>query len=344
MRLGSCCGVVILAVACSGRPAEHPDGGLPSEVVLRVDHVRVSETRPNTQSPWDAPVSERDEVACKLAGAAASAVWDPMAGEGVELLCGLARAPAGGADSPEKPDLMLRLSKGANPGLVSPVMPDRASALFKYEFVVPVAAVPPEGVMLEVVDGDAGGRTETIGLIRITQETLRKAWASPTHLLELESDGIVGLELVVSAYQPSSVPPTRRSASYAPAALTRRPLIAGEVVTLSAAGRYQVGSFYDQTIDPAGYPGDEARRYNFKQAPFADARHACAIALVGAGSVWGVVVGRERTFSAPFAGELRVGLNDTDPGNNQGTVTFAASTRAPSPSEWLSGTSSIAVR
>jgi hypothetical protein len=187
-----------------------------------------------------------------------------------------------------------------------------------------------------VLDSDPGLPHEVIGLLRITQATLRKAWASPTHLLELEGGGIERLEIVVSPYRPLTVPPTSRPASYAPGALGSRALMAGEVVTVRASGHYTVGSFYDQTIDPGGYPGGDAKRYNFRQEPFRDAPHACAVALIGTGSVRGVLVKTGKTFTAPSAGELRVGLNDTDPGNNHGTLTFAVSTRAPTASEWLS--------
>ena len=330
-------GLMGLATACSGRPPQHPEGELPSELVLRVDHVRVSALRPSTSNPWDEPTPVADAGAvCKLSSMAASAAWSPVAGDGVDLICGLAVPSKPTARRAEQPDLMLRLGKGTSEGLVSPVIPDVTSATFRYEFVVPVSAIPPEGVTLEVLDSDPGLPGEVIGLTRITQETLRKAWASSSHLLEVQAGGVQGLEIVVSPYRPLTVPATSRSASYAPGALSPRALMAGEVVTVRASGRYTVGSFYDQTIDPAGYPDGDAKRYNFKQEPFRDARHACAIALIGDTSVRGVVVGRELTFVSPSAGALRVGLNDTDPGNNHGTLTFALSTRAPTPSEWLS--------
>jgi hypothetical protein len=309
---------------------------MPSELVLRVDSVRVSTLRPQTSNHWDEPTPEANPgVVCKLASMAASAAWSPVAGEGVNLLCEFAVPSKPILHRLENPDLMLRLSKGTSEGLQSPVAPDTTLTTFRYEFVVPVAAVPPEGLTLEVLDADGELPGEVIGLTRITQDTLRKAWASPTHLLELEAGAVERLEIVVSRYEPVTVPATSRPASYSPGALGSRPLVAGEIVTVRASGRYTVGSFYDETIDPAGYPGGEAKRYNFKQEPFRDAPHACAIALVGKQAVRGVVVGSERTFSAASSGQLRVGLNDTDPGNNRGTLTFAVSTRAPTAREWL---------
>ncbi len=86
-------------------------------------------------------------------------------------------------------------------------------------------------------------------------------------MLELEAGGVEGLEIVVSPYRPLAVPATSRPASYAPGELGARDLrslMAGEVVTVRASGRYTVGSFYDQSIDPAGYPDGDAKRYNFQ--------------------------------------------------------------------------------
>ncbi len=150
-------GLVGLMTACSGRPAEHPEGDLPSELVLRVDHVRVSTLRPNTSNPWDEPTPVADAGAvCKLASMAASAAWSPVAGEGVDLICGLTVPSKPTARLAEHPDPMLRLGKGTSEGLMSPVIPDVVSATFRYEFVVPVSAIPPEGVTLEVLDSDPG--------------------------------------------------------------------------------------------------------------------------------------------------------------------------------------------
>ena len=73
-----------------------------------------------------------------------------------------------------------------------------------------------------------------------------------------------------------------------------------------------------------------AESYNFKQAPFNKARHGCGIAIVGReGTFQGELVTPKADFVARYAGDLRVGLNDTEPRNNEGYVTFGGSTHAP---------------
>jgi hypothetical protein len=87
------------------------------------------------------------------------------------------------------------------------------------------------------------------------------------------------------------------SASDEPRLVPARPLAAGEVVSLRAQGAYTVGSWYDKKIGPDGYPNSDPHGYNFKQAPFASAKHACAIALVGERNrVEGTVVGSSVSF------------------------------------------------
>jgi hypothetical protein len=125
------------------------------------------------------------------------------------------------------------------------------------------------------------------------------------------------------------------SASDEPRLVSARPLAAGERVSLSAQGAYTVGSWYDKKVGPDGYPNSDPQGYNFKQAPFAAAKHACAIALIGERNrVEGTVVGTSVSFMTRVAGPLRVGVNDTDPSNNSGSLSFEGETRAPTPEEW----------
>ncbi len=127
------------------------------------------------------------------------------------------------------------------------------------------------------------------------------------------------LEIVVSRYEPATVLATSRPASYSPGALGSRPLVAGETSDRPRFGTLtRVGSFYDETIDPAGYPGGEAKRYNFKQEPFETLR------TLAPSRSWASRPYEARSWEAsgrsrrlPQA-QLRVGLNDTDPGNNRG--------------------------
>lgn len=323
-------------LACSGAQPSPPHRPLPAVVVLRIDRVDVLPTHPGTQVRWDGPAPEPDNGAeCSLLALGATVVH-PVLGEGLSLLCGVSNREPQRERDPADPDLTLRLASASGAAFGSYVEPDALSHAFRYEYVIPVPAVPLEGVLLEVLDADAGQNGEAIGSVRITQSMLAEIWSSPTHTVELHAGAVQRLELVVSPYAPLEVPGAQMPASAKPYDIGGRAIIAGEVVSVRAAGTYTVGSYFDRTIDPSGYPGDAGRSYNFKQPPFNDARHACGIALVGQeGRMHATLVAPEARFVAQYSGRLKVGLNDTDPKNNSGHVTFAASARAPSPAEWL---------
>jgi hypothetical protein len=322
------------------RGSNKPKGRmLPETLVLRVDEVVVSPSRPGTNETWDGPDVEDDPAAgCKLL-ALGAALANPVLGKGLDSLCSFSHAPQRERD-PASPDLQVRLSAGDAAGYLSTVEPDTVRAVFGYEFTLPLAAIPPEGVRMDVLDIDVGKKPELIGSTRISRADLEQAFLSPTQLLTLHDDAVQKLEIVIGAYAPLSIPEARLSASSKPTAIGSRKIIAGEVVNLRASGVYTVGSWYDTKIGPAGYPGNDARSYNFSDAPFGDAPHACGIALIGATeSVEGVVVGTGRIFPAVLSGTLRVGVNDTDPANNSGWLSFVGSSRAPTPTEWLAGAS-----
>jgi hypothetical protein len=149
----------------------------------------------------------------------------------------------------------------------------------------------------------------------------------------LSGGSVRRLEVVLSPYTDAPAVVVQRRASDAPVELGR-PVMAGELINVQASGRFTVGSWFDETLTPAGYPGGEARSYNL--APFKTAPHACAIALIGTSpSIEGVAVGVGKQFVAAHAGPLRVGLNDEDLGNNEGQVSYSVARRAPTAEEWL---------
>jgi hypothetical protein len=326
---------VVVVIAAARSTPQTPSGGrLPDAIVVRVDRVTVSANRTGTSNQWDgeSPESGNDGI-CQLAAFGAS-LLNPVAGKGAELLCGVS-VPSQRERDAASPDLHLRLQAGESVRFETPVEPDVVDHVFRYEFVVPVAAIPPDGIAFEVLDADVGQEAELIGAVRVSQQLLADTFQSSTRLVDLSSGAIAHLELVVSDYVPATFPSLVMKASDAPTALGDRDLLAGEVVTLHAEGSYKVGSWYDQQIDPVGYPGDQATGYNFQQEPFRSAPHACGIGLVRArGVVQGVIVAPDATFGVLYAGPLRVGLNDNDPSNNDGLVSFSGATRAPTPSEW----------
>jgi len=321
--------ILLFGTGCG--PAQAPSQPLPETLVLRVDTVQVSATRANTSEPWDGPEGKSATAAGCNVVAAGVTFFEPAIGGVMSSLCALGGDSPGGRSATE-PDLRLTLGAGAATKYTTFVASDSSSQSLQYEFAVPVSAIPADGLRLEVFDEDKEG-PELIGSVRLSSAQLAKAYRSPSKLLILSAGSIQRLELVVSAYAERPAYLTQHQAKAPPFRL-ERPVKAGELVSVRASGRFTVGSYYDDALDPAGYPGGEARSYNL--GPFKRDPHACAIALIGAGpTVDGIAIGKAKEFIAPHAGPLRLGLNDKDLDNNEGTVSFEVSLRAPTAQDWL---------
>ena len=307
---------------------------VPDAVVLRIDRVAVAANRPNGAGSWDGPAPEgREGATCSLLAWGAT-LASPVAGQGMNLLCGLA-APEQVERNPQNPDLRVRLAAGTSVRFDSPTAEDATDHVFGYEYVVPLEGVPKDGIQLQVLDADSGQDQETIGVLRLTQQKLVAALQSPTGLIEAAEGGVLRLEIVVTPYVPATLALRNMPATASPTPIGDRKLAAGEFVTLHAEGGYTVGSWYDKQVGPSGYPGERARSYNFTLEPFHSAPLACGIALVGDGqTVEGALVAPDGSFQVLHAGALRVGLNDSDPGNNQGSLSFHGAARAPTAAEW----------
>ena len=328
--------VVGFALGCGPPEARSPRERLPENLVLRVDRVEVVHKRPGTPGDrWDAPDPEpRGNAVCSLLAIGTNLI-SPVSGEGVEGLCGAMIRPEHRERSPEDPDLRLRLKAGASVSFETPVALNVTSHSFSYEFVVPTSAVPADGLRIEVLDDDVKDGGQSIGETRFTLEKLASIFESPTRTLMVSGDAVLRLEIVLSPYEPMEFDKRQMLATNDPKAIGKRRLVAGEIVHLRSEGSYRVGSWYDATLGPKGYSGAEARRYNFKQEPFVNAPHGAGIALAGQDDLFvGVLVAPCVTFTSLYAGDLRVGINDTDPGNNEGTIAFEGYSRAPTVEEW----------
>lgn len=318
-------------VACGGQASGPPSPALPAALVLRVDAVEVSSTRQGSQLTWDADEPQTDPGAgCKVLVAGAS-FFVPALGP-ASTLCGLASASHQERHA-QDPDVQVRLGVGVDAAYASWVARDTSSQSFRYEFVVPVAAVPADGLRLEVLDDDGQAGTQLIGSVRLSRAKLIEGYQSASKMLVLADGAVRRLELVLSPYTDEAAVAVQQRASDAPSKLGRR-VMAGELVSVSARGSFTVGSWFDDKLGPAGYPGGDGRSYNLE--PFKQAPHACAIALIGsAPTIDGVVIGAGKQFVAAHAGTLRVGLNDKDLSNNEGQVSYEVGRRAPTAEEWL---------
>lgn len=323
---------VTATVAC-GQPAAPPSPPLPAALVLRVDAVEVSSTRQGSSAAWDGDESASEPGAgCKVLVAGAAFLVPALAP--VSTLCGLASGPQKERNARE-PDLQIRLGVGADAAYASWVEPDSSSQSLHYEFVLPVAAVPADGLALDVLDADGPLGAELVGSMRLSRAKLIDVYQSPSKMLVLSGGAVRRLEVVLAPYTDAPAVVVQRRASDAPIELGRQ-VMAGELLNVQASGRFTVGSWFDDTLSPAGYPGDTASSYNL--APFKQAPHACAITLIGSGrTIEGVSVGVGKQFVAAHAGTFRVGLNDKDLSNNEGQVTYSVARRAPTAEEWLAG-------
>jgi hypothetical protein len=326
---------VLVTGACSGAAAP-TQPSLPETVVLRVDRVEVAATKPGTLDRWDGPAVEPSPFPCRLLGLGVGAVSVPVVGKGAEALCDASRATPQAERNPADPDLELRVSARNGAAYVSRTTPNVLSETFKYEVAIATGAIPDDGLLIEVLDEDAGAGPETVGAIRVSREDLMGALASPTRLVARSNGAIRRLELVVSEYSPLELVSTSMAARDGFHSVRTRALFAGEVVEVSASGTYTVGRWYDKPIGPRGYPADAARGYNLETEPFHSAPHACGVVTVGAmDTLQGALVTPIQKFVTRVPGPLRFGINDNEPANNHGQLAFNAVIRAPSPEEWL---------
>jgi hypothetical protein len=319
---------LLCAVACG--PAESPSGPeLPAAVVLHVHAVEVGPR--DASSDWDGAEPGSDAGAGCRVLMGGVAIVEPALSP-ASALCSLATGPHRERQA-QNPDLQVRLAVGTDVGYTSWVAPDTTSQSLQYSFVVPVAAIPADGLRFEVLDDDGQQGPELIGSMRVFRKQLTAAYRSPSKLVTLSGGAVRRLEVVVAPYTDESAASVPMQAKDRPTPVGRKAM-AGEFFSVRASGTFTVGSWFDKTLDPAGYPGGDARSYNLRS--FVNEPHACAIALVGDGAtVEGVAVRSGTDFVAGHSGALRVGLNDKDLSNNSGRVSFVVARRAPTAAEWV---------
>ena len=334
-RLGTLIGLLPLSLfGCATQQLAPPAHAMPSAFVLRVGRVEVKGLRPDSGERWDLAEAPALEPGCDLLAFGGKLV-SPVAGEGSRLLCGLAGRTPPLEKQPANPDLRIRLSSPGGAAYESFVVPDTLAFDFNYEFVVPTAGIPGEGILLEVLDADAEQDPESIASFRLNGAQLDELATSPHGMRDFASGAATRFEVAAAAYASTKIVRTQLEAQAPPAAARVRSLMAGEVVSLRAQGSFTVGTLYTTAIGPEGYPNGQLHGYNFEPQPFTTAPHACGLALVGRnGRVDGAVIGAASHFVVTAAGALRVGLNDRDPGNNRGWVAFEGETRAPTAAEW----------
>ncbi|RMH40634.1 MAG: carboxypeptidase regulatory-like domain-containing protein [Deltaproteobacteria bacterium] len=312
-------------------------------LLLRVDDVRVTPKRPGTNRDWDGPKRERKGL-CDIAPSAQGAMLlDAMttggAATAVSILCELGSSDKQEERDPKAPDLMVRLRAGSDVTYRSFIAPDRYRHSFGYEFLVPIAGIPRDGLRLAVLDQDGDDITggEVIGSVRLSASALIQAADSKDPVLTLSDDGLSRIEIVVSRFDEPAVTRTldlRTNKGQLP--VGRLHVRAGQLVEIRASGVHQVGGWHDDKLGPEGFRDNKLRSYNLRQEPFNTAPHGAAIARVGVvkQAESRLVVRRCVRHIVPYSGNVVVGVNDREPNNNHGTLTFTVTVSLPRPENW----------
>jgi hypothetical protein len=339
-------GAILFTVGCPSPPPQDPIGarplatGEPPWVMLRVDTVGVSTLRPGTQLPWDPAPEPNDGVECGLLGLNA-APNQPVTGKGAEVLCQFESRPPAQRRDPSAPDLVVLLAGEGGATYQTYTAWDTIGHTFGAEFVIPVGVIPPEGLLLIVRDRD-GARYEDIGVRRLIREQLVRAalsTSSPQIAFGEARGGLQRLDVSVYTHPPAETSaPGGMDARAGMIAAPIRPIRAGEVVEIMAGGQYRTGMYQHPWVGPNGYPAESPLGFNFAIEPFQLSPHAAAIALVGHGdSRAGMVVGQCVRFVSTVGGPVVMGLNDAEPRDNQGQLSFGVRIVNPTPDEWWYG-------
>lgn len=323
---------VVASITMGGAAAAHAESA--AWVTLKIARVQVKPAKIDG-SQWDQP-TEKNASGCGLIGLAGNLVASPVVGAIATHLCSQSSQPQQGRN-PTAPDLFVQVSTG-DVQYRTPVALDTFAEVFDFPVLVPLDGIPATGLQVQVLDQDQDvGAGELIGMVRVTRRQLQEALSADTPLLTLSDSQLDKLEIEVSRYS-EPVPTNKLSfnAKSEPVAIPVR-VRAGELVMISARGSYSVASDHTQKIDENGYTGGEKRSYN--QSDFEKVNHGAAVAYIGAPkeSHAALVVGSCVIAVAPLAGQLYIGINDSDVSNNQGTLEFNVQTQAPTLEQWRAG-------
>jgi hypothetical protein len=142
---------LFVASSC-GRGADAPvPAPLPAALVLRIDTVEVAPTTLGSEQTWDGQEPESDPAAgCKVVAAGVT-FFEPLSGGVVSALCGWVSSPHRERRASD-PDLRVAVAAGATTAYSTFALADTSSASLGYELVVPVGAVPADGLRVELFD------------------------------------------------------------------------------------------------------------------------------------------------------------------------------------------------
>jgi hypothetical protein len=317
----------------------------PQVLALQIDLVRIKPLRPGTDKTWVIPAEKRkkdDGGMCNLLalGTAATGVGVVASGA-VKTMCSEAASEPGApaqARMETAPDIYLRLT-GGREVLRSYTVAKTLSNTFKWRAVVPVAAVPKTGLVLEVVSDDGGEDEESkevIGQTRLSSDTLLDAAKNGT-LITVADGGVEKLELTVEMADATPRKKTQPlDVHQGMAVLEKFGVAAGEVVEVQALGEYRVAG-RGEPVPPAGGMGAATR--TFQDGVFKSGSPGAALVRVGKRRlVAGALVTPCAALLSPYEGAVFIGINNQDPSSARGDLEFDVTVRTPTEAEWRTGT------
>jgi len=319
----------------------------PQLISIEVGLVRVTPFRPGTQTPWAIPRRPSQSDPCGLlvpvatVAAGAATMGAGLAGGAVlKSLCTTMtdKGTATQAHFESDPSIYVRLVSDRMT-FRSYTVDKTRSHRFKFRVVLPVAASPKAGLVLDVVDDDGSADEESkevIGTVRLTGDSLLAAAKDGSPLVE-KDNGVEKIEMIVSPAEAKVRTKTQAfDVSQGLVAVGDDfEVSAGEVVEVQAHGAYRLER-RREPVTVAGYVGDAAT--NYPDEPFRSGPAGAAVVRIGGRRLLkGYLVTPCASFIAPFAGKLAVGVNNRRIETVRGDLNFDITVRPPTETEWKVG-------
>lgn len=204
--------------------------------------------------------------------------------------------------------------------------------------VVPAAAIPKAGLVLDVVDDDGRDEEESkeiIGTVRLSADKLLAAAKSGEPLTEHDS-GAETIEVLVSSVEPKTR--TKSTTLNVHDGLVAVgddfEVAAGEVVEIQAHGAYELAP-RTEPVTAAGFQGGGS---TYADEPFKSGPSGAALVRIGKRRLMkGFLVTPCATFISPYEAKLAVGVNNARVEAARGDMMFDATIRPATEAEWKAG-------
>lgn len=333
----------------SGTEVPTPAPPLNRFVLVEIGSATVAPYESSSGVTWDpdaagADAAQRERESSAVVGLVS--LVNPAAGGALELLSALGAPSPPREASPTLPDPYFRVATArgsTTTEVVSHVELNTTTPTWRLEYWIDLDDLYGEGLRVTVEDADGAEAGHTrIGEVVVPLADLEHVAASLAPRDVVLADGDLA-ELRVHLSAPIEAPPREQEVAFqfrsglAPTGL-HTPMGALVTVAVTGGGRVATGAFgscaRDPDVDTQGVGDGGCTSYNLPL--FGRSLHAVPVMLWGSGSETSGIdlaapPGTCLLFVAPRAGEVVVGINDRDLGNDSGQFTFHVSVAPPSP-------------